>query len=95
DAAYYFEEGEWDRAIGLWKKYAGDNNGKLAINARYNLALAYELKDEISMADKWLDAAYDLATRYRSKGDLKRIVSYQNALDTRKKQINRLNQYQN
>jgi len=95
DAAYYFEEGKWDKAISLWQKYADDSNGKLAINARYNLALAYELKDEISMADKWLDAAYDLATRYRSKEDLRMIISYQKALDTRKKQINRLNQYQN
>jgi hypothetical protein len=94
DAAYYFEEGDWDRAIALWKKYAGDNDGKLAINARYNLALAYELKDQIATAEKWLDAAYDLATSYRSKDDLKRIVNYQKALDTRKKQINRLNQYQ-
>jgi len=93
DAAWYFEEGKWDRAIALWKKYADDSNGKLAINARYNLALAYELKDDIATADKWLDAAYDLATSYRSKDDLKRIVSYQKALDTRKKQINRLNQY--
>ncbi|MGC9355264.1 MAG: DUF6340 family protein, partial [Mariniphaga sp.] len=94
DAAYYFEEGDWDRAIALWKKYAGDNDGKLAINARYNLALAYELKDQIATAEKWLDAAYDLAASYRSKDDLKRIVNYQKALDTRKKQINRLNQYQ-
>lgn len=95
DAAYYFEEGKWDQAIALWKKYAGENNGKLAINARYNLALAYEMKDKIAMADKWLTAARDLATSYRSKEDLKMIISYQKALDVRKKQIQRLNRYQN
>lgn len=95
DAAYYFEEGKWDLAIALWKKYADDSNGKLAINARYNLALAYEMKDEISTAEKWLLAARDLATQYRSKEDLKMIFDYQKALDVRKKQIYRLNQFQN
>lgn len=95
DAAYYFEEGKWDRAIALWRKYADDSNGKMAINARYNLALAYEMKDEISTADKWLEAARDLATRYRSKEELKMITSYMKALDVRKRQINRLNHYQN
>lgn len=95
DAAYYFEEGKWDQAIALWKKYVGENNGKLAINARYNLALAYEMKDKIAMADKWLTAARDLATSYRSKEDLRMIISYQKALDVRKKQIQQLNQYQN
>jgi hypothetical protein len=95
DAAYYFEEGKWDQAIALWKKYADDSNGKLAINARYNLALGYEMKDEIALAEKWLAAARDLATSYRSKEDLRMIISYQKALDVRKKQIQRLNRYQN
>ncbi len=38
----------------LWKRYADDKNGKMAINARYNLALAYEMKDDLDTAWKWL-----------------------------------------
>ena len=91
EAAYYFEEGNLDRAIALWKKYADENNGKLSINARYNLALAYEMKDDIETAEKWLNAASQTAQTYRSKSDLQMIRTYQNALATRKKEINRLN----
>ncbi len=90
DAARLFEDGKWDRAIALWKKYAPKNQGRLAVNARYNLALAYEMKDDIPMAEKWLDAAYELALSYRDKDDLKMIRAYQKALDVRKKQIKRL-----
>lgn len=91
DAAYFFEEGKWDKAISLWKKYADDNNGKLAIYARYNLALGYEMKDNIDLAATWLNAAYDLARQYRNKDDLNMIRKYRKALDIRRKEMNRLN----
>jgi hypothetical protein len=90
EAAYYFEEGKWDQAIALWKKYAAREKGKLAINARYNLALAYEMKDDISLAEKWLNAANELARSYSNKDDLKMIRAYQKALNIRKKEIKQL-----
>ncbi|HKJ78996.1 MAG TPA: DUF6340 family protein [Prolixibacteraceae bacterium] len=90
EAAYYFEEGKWDTAIGLWKKYAGEKNGKMAINARYNIALAHEIKDELDLAIKWLDAARDLAVKLRSKDDLKRIFAYQRTLEKRKADLEQL-----
>lgn len=92
DAAYYVDEGKWDNAISLWKKYADERNGKMAINARYNLALGYEIKDDIETASKWLAAAQKLALDYKSKEDIKLIVAYQKALNQRKKDIIRLNQ---
>lgn len=91
DAAYFIEEGKWDKAMDLWKKYADKKNGKLAINARYNIALGYEMKDDIETASKWLAAAKMLATDYRSKEDLKMILAYERALNIRKKDIKRLN----
>ena len=54
-AAAYFEEGKWDQAIDLWKSYADERNGKMAINARYNIALAYEIKDNLDLASRWLE----------------------------------------
>ncbi|MDB4582881.1 DUF6340 family protein [Draconibacterium sp.] len=85
-------DGKWDGAIQIWKKYAHEKNGKMAINARYNLALAYEMKDDILTAWKWLSAARELAMAYNSKEDLKLILQYQKILAKRKKEIDRLNE---
>jgi len=91
-AANYIEKGEWDSAIAIWKRYAPDKNGKLAIKARYNLALAYEVKDDLLTAWQWLAAAKKLAVSYKSKEDIKMIEQYQKILAKRKKDIDRLNQ---
>ena len=90
-AEKYLVKGEWDNAIMLWKRYAADKNGKMAINARYNLALAYEMKDDLDTAMQWLTAAQQIAADYRSKEDLKMIEAYQKVLAQRKKEIERLN----
>ncbi len=92
EAAHWVEEGKWDNAIKLWEKYAADKNGKLAINARYNLALGYEMKDDLETASKWAVAALNLAMTYRSKEDLKMIMLYQKILEQRKKDLKRLTQ---
>lgn len=86
------QKGEWDNAIMLWKRYAEGSNGRMAINARYNLALGYEMKDDIDTAQKWLLAAFQIANDYKSKEDLKMIMSYQKILAKRQKDIARLNQ---
>jgi tetratricopeptide (TPR) repeat protein len=91
DAAFYFEEGKLDNAIALWQRYADDSNGKMAINARYNLALAYELKDDLDTAQKWLTAALQLASRYRSKNNLKMILAYKKVLDNRQQLLKKIN----
>jgi len=91
-AEKYLLKNDWDNAILLWKRYAEDKNGKLAINARYNLALAYEMKDDIDLAWKWLLAAKQIAMDYHSRENLKMITKYQNVLVKRKEQIDRLNQ---
>jgi len=88
----YVQKGDWDNAIMLWKRYADDSNGKMAINARYNLALGYEMKDDFDTAEKWLNAALQIATAYNSKEELKMIFEYQQLLAKRKKDILRLNQ---
>ena len=91
-AEQYIQKNEWDNAILLWKRYADEKNGRMAINARYNLALAYEMKDELETSLKWLDAALQIATDYRSKDDITRIMQYKNVLQQRLKDIEKLNQ---
>lgn len=90
-ASNFVEKGQWDNAIEIWKRYAPDKNGKMAINARYNLALAYEMKDDIETAWKWLIAAQQLAVSYKSKEDIKMIDQYKRILAKRKREIDRLN----
>jgi tetratricopeptide (TPR) repeat protein len=90
-AEKYLQKGDWDNAINIWQRYAEDGNGKLAIHARYNLALAYEMKDEIDVALQWINAAGKIAGEYRSKDDLKAISAYQKVLLQRQRDINRLN----
>ena len=92
EASNYIDKGKWDNAILIWKKYAPENNGKMAINARYNIALGYEMKDDLESAWKWLAAAKQLAVLYKSKEDIKMITQYQKVLSKRKKEIDRLNQ---
>lgn len=91
-ASTFIDKGKWNAAIEIWKRYAPDSNGKMAINARYNLALAYEMKDDILTAWKWLSAAQQLAVEYKSKEDIKMILQYKKILAKRKKEIDRLNQ---
>lgn len=93
EAAAYFEEGKFDEAIVHWEKYAANRNGRLAIEARFNLALAYELKDDLTTAQKWLEEAKELASEYRSKKNLQMIELYQVTLEGRQKDINRMEQY--
>lgn len=91
-ASLLVNNGKWDDAIKIWERYAADKNGKMAIHARYNLALAYEIKDDILTSWKWLLAAKQLAEDYRSKESIKMIVQYQKVLAKRKQDIDRLNQ---
>jgi hypothetical protein len=91
-ADQYLQKGDWDNAIMHWHKYAADKNGKLAINARYNLALGYEMKDDIDTALQWINASQKIAGDYHSSKDLKLIEQYKNILLQRKKEIDRLNQ---
>jgi tetratricopeptide (TPR) repeat protein len=90
-AEKYLKNGDWDNAIAIWKKYATDKNGKLAIHACYNLALGYEMKDDINLAIQWLNVAHKIASDYKSKDDLKAVTTYQKVLANRKKDIERLN----
>jgi len=90
-AEKYLVKGDWDNAILLWKRYAADKNGKMAINARYNLALGYEMKDDLDSALQWIDSAKQIAESYKSRNDIKMIDQYQKILTQRKKDIERLN----
>jgi len=91
-AAVYFEEGEWNKAIDILRIYAPEKFRKLAIGARYNIAFAYEMMDDMPNALVWIGYAMDLAVSLKSKEDLKMILAYRKVLAQRKTELEKLKQ---
>ena len=56
-ASYYLNNDSVDQAIEMWKKHVESDDKKLAGRASYNLALAYELKEEFKEASHWVRKA--------------------------------------
>ena len=94
-AAACFEDGKRDEAINLWKKYTSDKIGRLAIIARYNMALASEMDDDMEGALNWIELAMKQAVTYNSREDIKSILHYKNILLKRANDMRILNQRQN
>ena len=90
-AALYFEDNKIDRALNVWKKYSPERYRKLAIVARYNCALAFEMKDDHEEALKWINEALLLAVSMNSKEDIKMILLFQKVLNERQEQLKHLN----
>ena len=84
-------EGKWDEAIALWRPYISGKQGKTAIHARYNTALAYEMKDDLNSAESLLNEAWILAKKYRSQNEIEMVELYQKVLKNRKAELIRLN----
>jgi hypothetical protein len=78
---------EWEKAAGIWKKYADVRFGRLAIPACYNLALSNEIGDDLSGALKWINAALDVARSYKKSEELKLVLQYQVILKQRVQEI--------
>ena len=49
---------DWDGAIAAWEKAVNSNIDKVAGRAAYNLALAYEVKGDLSLAKEWAERSY-------------------------------------
>ena len=54
DAMIYVHEGDWNEAITLWEKEFDGKNKRRKKAAAYNLAVGYELQDQIDQALRWL-----------------------------------------
>ncbi len=87
----YLNEGKWENAIQLWGKYTDKKYGKLAIHANYNMALAYEMKDEIDQALKYINKSLEQVISLRSNKDIMMVSKYQMVLNERKADLAKLN----
>lgn len=103
DAAIYAREQNWDKAIKLWKQhYTNNKKEKQQMYAAYNIALGYEMKDDIGQALEWALKAQQLAGKIDKVNEQTDIRSahipnflmtsiYVNELQERKESITRLN----
>lgn len=88
DAGVYVRERNWEEAAVLWQELYEKKNGKIRIQAAYNLAVYYEMQDDMSRAKEYLDSASSLA-KENSK-EARMIELYQVHLADQMKQSQRL-----
>ena len=69
DASVYAREKKWDKAIALWEEAYKQKKGKQKMFAAYNLALGYEMKDSIDMAEEWALKAQQEAIKIDKIGE--------------------------
>ena len=91
NAALNFQDGKWDEALRLWDKYSDKKFGKLAIHANYNMALAYEMKDDLDKAINCINKSFEQVVSLQSKKDLLMVNTYQMILIKRKNDLAKIN----
>lgn len=57
DAAVYVREGAWDEAFSLWESIYNASKGGARMRAAFNMALYYEVKEDIDRAKELLQEA--------------------------------------
>lgn len=104
DAAVYVRENKWDTAIELWKQTYASKKGKKKMQAAYNLAVGYEMQDNIIEAAAWalkaqaeariVDGVDKKDLTHLTQSDLPYYVLttlYVSELEKRKEGLSRLN----
>ena len=72
DAAVYVREQNWPEAITLWKRLYDQKKGKQKIYAACNIALGYEMQDDIDNAIQWAEKAVQ-AAHAQAKGRIEKM----------------------
>ncbi|MEG2150968.1 MAG: DUF6340 family protein [Bacteroidaceae bacterium] len=100
DAAVSVRENMWDNALSLWQRANKYKSDKLKMRTSLNIALYYELKDSLDLAETWASKAKKIAAKKLKKNangeieestqDYALIVLYLEELKTRKAQIQKL-----
>ncbi len=88
-AAELASKEEWDGAREIWERYAAGRFGKLAITARYNLALDAEIHDRYEDAVDMIVSASELAAEYKNRKEMDIVNRYRKILVARLEEIRR------
>ena len=60
DAGVYLRENNWDEAYSQWKIAYEKKKGQQKMKAAFNIALYYEIKDNVEQAKEWLGKAKEI-----------------------------------
>lgn len=101
DAAVCVREDTWEDAFKLWGKTFKLKSDKMRMRAAYNIALYYEMKDQLENAKEWLEKAKSIAEKKLPKNedgevlestqDYALILLYKADLDERVTNMQKLN----
>ncbi len=101
DAAVCIRENAWEEALKLWEAVYARKNENMKMRAAYNIALYYEVKDNLPEAKEWLSKAMKIAEKKVTKNaegevidsteDYAFIFFYLTELDTRLNDMQKLN----
>lgn len=93
-AELYVKEGRWEKALKKWEQLQSGNNNRLKAQAAFNIALYYEINDNIEEAFKWLDnAEKEISKTNNSQArnkTLALISEYKSALKQRNTDLQKL-----
>lgn len=101
DADIYVRENNWDKAVELWKTEYETKKKKKKLRAACNIALYYEINDNLDEAEAWLNKAGEIAgeveTNFKgynpTSGELSYhafIYVYLDQIKNRKEKLNRV-----
>ncbi|MBR3858647.1 MAG: tetratricopeptide repeat protein [Bacteroidaceae bacterium] len=98
EAKVYVAEGNWEAAAEQWQQLLDESKLQAyRFMAAYNLALYYEMTDDIDAALRMLDTAKGLATKTTRRGEERSIAldttfveQYREVLKERKKELEKL-----
>lgn len=83
---YFAEQRKWDEAVVKWEEFFNENKKKInKAKAATNIALAYEMLEDMEQAYNWITTAYNLFEESVStnSSDLKRTLLYKNEIERR------------
>lgn len=94
DGENFANQAKWEEAIAKWEKYFNSHKNKVdKAKAASNIALAYEMLDDFTIAQQWIDKAEQFIIEGTASGSLerRRIGLYKFEIERRLENINQLN----
>ncbi len=88
DAGVYLRENNWDEAYSQWKIAYEKRKGQQKMKAAFNIALYYEIKDNVEQAKEWLGKAKNLVKS--GSRDEQLIAFYSLELEKRESKLSQL-----
>ena len=94
EAEAFAAQSKWGEAVEKWERFYNDSKNKIdKAKAASNIALGYEMLDDMNSADTWITIAQQLFNESTSSDSLerKRVAIYKKEIERRMDNSNKLN----